>query len=242
MAIGQAWLGRRNDVPNSIGTLNEKSLHAALKQWYAQPGDLIEVPVDGFTVDIVRGNLMIEVQTRNLFSIKSKLRRLLEHHPVRLVYPIARDRWIVRQTRKGRRVLGRRRSPKHGAAEHLFEELVSIAGLPAHTNFSLEVVFIEEEEIRRPDKTRNWRRKGWGTHERRLLQVVDQQLFETPQDMLALIPAGLPEPFTSTDLAKATGHPVWLAQKMTYCLRTMGALEVRGKRSRSILYTRIQDQ
>jgi len=225
-------------MSSAIGTLNEKSLHAALKQWYAQPGDLIEVSVDGFTVDIVRGDLMIEVQTRNLFSIKSKLRRLLDHHPVRLVYPVARDRWIVRQSKRGRRMLGRRKSPRHGTVESIFEELVSIAQLFCHSNLSLEVLFIQEEEIRRLDKTRNWRRKGWGTHERRLLQVVDQQLLETPQDMLALIPVDLSEPFTSKDLAEAIGHPVWLAQKMTYCLRTMGALKATGKRGRSILYVR----
>ena len=56
-------------MPNTIGTLNEKSLHAALKEWYAKPEDLIEVPVDGFTVDIVRGDLLIEIQTRNLLTI-----------------------------------------------------------------------------------------------------------------------------------------------------------------------------
>lgn len=226
-------------MSNAIGILNEKSLHAALKRWFAQPGDLIESPVDGFTVDIVRGDLMIEIQTRNLFSIKSKLERLLEHHPVRLVYPIARDRWIVRQSGKGRRVLGRRKSPKHGVIESIFEELVSIAQLLPHRNFSLEVVFIQEEEIRRLDRASNWRRRGWGTHERRLLQVVDQRLFETPQDMLTLIPNTLSEPFTSTELAEAIDCPVWLAQKMTYCLRTMGALKVTGKRGNSILYIRI---
>lgn len=228
-------------MPNAIGTLNEKSLHAALKQWYAQPGDLIEVPVDGFSVDIVRGDLLIEVQTRNLFSLKSKLTRLLDQHPVRLVYPIARERWIVRQSWNGRRVLGRRKSPKHGATEQIFEELVSIALLFAHPNFSLEVTFIQEEEIRRPDRARRWRRKGWRIHERRLLQVVDQRLFETPEDMLTIVPAALPEPFTSTDLAEAAGCSVWLAQKMTYCLRTMGALAVAGKRSRSVLYVRAVD-
>lgn len=228
-------------MSNAIGTLNEKSLHAALKQWYARPGDLIESPVDGFMVDIVRGDLMIEVQTRNLFSIKSKLERLLAHHPVRLVCPVARDRWIVRQSGKGGRVLGRRKSPKHGVIESIFEELVSIAQLPAHPNFSLEVVFIQEEEIRRLDRARNWRRKGWVTHERRLLQVVDQRLFETPQDMLALVPVTLSEPFTSTDLAEAIGHPVWLAQKMTYCLRSMSALTVTGKRGNNILYVRATD-
>ena len=225
-------------MPNTIGTLNEKPLHAALKKWYAQPRDLIEVPVDGFTVDIVRGDLLIEIQTANLWSIKRKLTKLLEQHPVRLVYPITQERWIVWQSRKGRRVLGRRKSPKRGAFESFFEEFVSIAQLLAHPGFSLQVLLIQEEQVRRFDGSRNWRRKGWKTHERRLIQVVDQQLFETPQDMLVIIPDAVPEHFTTTNLAEATGQPLWLAQKMAYCLRMMGTITVVGKRGRGILYIR----
>ena len=225
-------------MPNTIGTLNEKPLHAALKQWYARPDDLIEVSVDGFTVDIVRGDLLIEIQTRNLSAIKRKLTTLVGRHPVRLVYPIAQDKWIVRQSKNGRRVLGRRKSPRRGTVELVFEELVSLPQLLAHPSFSLQVVLIQEEEVRRYDGTRNWRRKGWVTHERRLLQVVGQRLFETPQDMLALVPTTLNEPFTTTDLAEATDQPLWLAQKMAYCLRTMGAITVVGKRGRGILYVR----
>lgn len=224
-------------MPNTIGTLNEKSLHAALKQWYARPDDLIEVSVDGFTVDIVRDDLLIEIQTRNLSAIKRKLTTLVEQHPVRLVYPVAQDKWIVRQSENGKRVLGRRKSPKRGTVELVFEELVSIPQLLAHSNFALDVLLIQEE-VRRYDGTRNWRRRGWVTHERRLLQVVGQRLFETPKAMLALIPTTLPEPFTTTDLAEATGQPLWLAQKMTYCLREMGAITVVGKRGRGILYVR----
>ncbi len=56
---------------NTIGSLNEKSLHAALKAWCLQPGDQTEVPVDGYIIDIVRGDLLIEVQTRN-FSTCAK--------------------------------------------------------------------------------------------------------------------------------------------------------------------------
>ena len=225
-------------MPNTIGTLNEKSLHAALKLGYARPDDLIEVSVDGFAVDIVRGDLLIEIQTRNLSAIKRKLTTLVERHPVRLVYPVAQDKWIVRQSKNGRHVLGRRKSPKRGTVELVFEELVSIPQLLAHSNFSLDVLLIQEEEVRRYDGTRNWRRKGWVMHERRLLQVVGQRLFETPKDMLALIPTTLPEPFTTTDLAEATGQPLWLAQKMAYCLREMGAITVVGKRGRGILYVR----
>src|SRR5215208_3427729 len=73
---------------SGIGLLNEKPLHASLKQWYARPGDRIEVPVDGFVIDIVRDDLLIEIQTRNFASLKSKLTKLARSHPVRLVYPI----------------------------------------------------------------------------------------------------------------------------------------------------------
>jgi hypothetical protein len=135
-------------------------------------------------------------------------------------------------------VLGRRKSPKRGTVELVFEELVSIPQLLAHSNFSLDVLLIQEEEVRRYDGTRNWHRKGWVTHERRLLQVVGQRLFETPKDMLALIPTTLPEPFTTADLAEAIGYPLWLAQKMAYCLRKMGAITVVGKRGRGVLHVR----
>ncbi len=40
---------------NGIGTLQENSLHAALKNWYAQPGDQLEIMVDGYVIDLVRG-------------------------------------------------------------------------------------------------------------------------------------------------------------------------------------------
>jgi hypothetical protein len=80
---------------SKIGTLNEKPLHEALKRWYAQPGDIFEAPVDGFVVDIVRGDLLIEIQTRNFSAIKRKLEQLLISHSVRLVYPIPSEKWIT---------------------------------------------------------------------------------------------------------------------------------------------------
>jgi len=69
-----------------IGLLNEGPLHAALKRWYAQPGDRFELPVEGFVIDIVRGDLLLEIQTGNVASIKAKLTRLVGSHRVRLVY------------------------------------------------------------------------------------------------------------------------------------------------------------
>jgi hypothetical protein len=226
-------------VSREIGTLNEGSLHAALKEWYAQPSDQFEVSVDSFVIDIVRGDLLIEVQTGNFSSIKRKVRTLLADHSVRLVYPIAREKWIVRLAKDGSGdVLGRRKSPKHGVIEHLFEELVRLPRLLANPNLSLEVLLTQEEEIRYYDGRRVWRRRGWVIQERRLLDVVERRLFETPDDLAALIPSDLAEPWTTADLAEAIGQPRWLARKMAYCLRKMSAVEPVGKRGNAILYNR----
>lgn len=225
-------------MPGSIGTLNEKPLHASLKRWYAKPGDRMEAPVGGFTVDIARDDLLIEIQTRNLSSIKRKLSSLVEKNAVMLVYPIALEKWILRQFPDGRFVPGRRKSPKRGTIESLFEELVSIAGLMAHPNFSLLVALTHEEHVRRIETEPGKWRTGWSLSERRLLKVVGQRLFRTPGDIMELIPAGLMDPFTTHNLSEAIGQPLWLTQKMVYCLRKMGMVTAAGKSSRWVLYVR----
>lgn len=222
----------------TIGTLNEKPLHAALKAWYAEPGDRIEVPVDGFMIDIVRGDLLIEIQTGSFSAMKRKLAALLESHPVRVVYPVAAQKWIVRLGEDGE-ILGRRRSPRRGTAADLFAELVSFPALLDHAHLSLDVLLIHADELRqRGEGRRGWRRGGWVITERRLIDVVGRQTFSAPGDLLALLPDTLPDPFTTADLAAALGRPRRLAQQAAYCLRESGAITVAGKRGNAILYAR----
>ena len=229
--------GPSRQTRREIGTLNERSLHAALKAWYAQPGDLIEIDVDGFVIDIVRGDLLVEIQTRHFSAIKRKMIELVENHQVRLVYPVAREKWIVRLAKDGSAsVLGRRKSPKRGSYVHVFGELVSFPRLLANANFSIEVLLTQEEEVRRHGDKRAWRRRGWVTQERRLLDVVDRRLFETPDQLATLIPPDLPQPWTTADLAAALHQPRRLAQQMAYCLRKLGLAEVVGKQGRAISY------
>jgi hypothetical protein len=223
---------------HQISTLNEKPLHEALKRWYTQPSDMLEVPVDGFVVDIVRGDLLIEIQTRNFAAIRRKLEKLVVHHAVRLVYPIPSEKWIVKVVDQENHPISRRRSPKRGTLEHVFDELVSLPKLLLHPDFSVEVLLIHEEEVRRYDGTRAWRRRGWVTCERRLLKVVEQRILKTPEDMYTFIPSDLTQPFTASDLAVTRAIPRRLAQKMVYCLRLIGCIGPVGKRANSILYVR----
>lgn len=218
-----------------IGLLNEKPLHASLKQWYAQPGDRFEVAVDGYVIDIVRDNLLLEIQTGNFSSMRPKLKNLLRSHPIRLIYPIAQEKWIVKLDKGDGHGATRRKSPKRGRIEDLFWEMVSLPQVVSSPHFSLEVLLIKEEEARRYTGKRQWRRKGWRTEERRLLEVVEKRVFEKPADWLAFLPVGLTS-FTTKDLAEALEINRDLAQKMAYFLREAGLIELMGKQGRANLY------
>ena len=220
----------------SIGTLREKPLHASLKQWYARPGDQVESPIDGFVIDLVRDDLLIEIQTRSFSSMKRKLTSLLElGHRIRIVHPIAIDRWIVKIDDSGT-ILGRRRSPKHGDPSDLFAELVSFPELLVHPHLEIQLLLTKEDEIRRHNPDRAWRRKGWVVVERHLLEVVDSLLLQSTTDITALLPAGLPDPFTTAELAERLGRPRRTGQQMAYCLSKAGVLTTAGKRGNSVLY------
>ncbi len=226
-------------TPNHITVLNEKPLHADLKAWYARPGDRQEVKVDGYFVDIVQGELLVEIQTRSFSAIRRKLAALSGDREVRLVHPIAHEKWIVREAADGS-VLGRRKSPKRGMVADIFHELVSVSELLARPTFSLEVLLTREEESRRQGR-RRWRGQGWVTRERRLIEVVESRLIRGPEDLAAFLPPGLAEPFTTADLAAALGRPRQLAQRMAYCLRAVGVVEMVGKRGNAVLYARRSD-
>jgi hypothetical protein len=221
---------------SGIGLLNEKPLHASLKKWCAQPGDQLEVTVDGFVIDIVRDDLLLEIQTGHFASVKSKLVELVRTYRTRLIYPIAQERWIVKRAKDSSGGVTRRKSPRKGRVEDLFWEMVSFPHLLVNPNFSLEVLLTREEEVRCYEGRRKRRRGGWVIEERRLLEVVDRRLFEEGADLRALLPDNAGEPFTTSDLAEALGIRRQLAQKMTYCLRKAGVIEFVGKRGRAHLY------
>ena len=221
---------------NRIGTLGEKSLHADLKDWYAKHDDGIEVVVDGYHIDLVRDSELIEIQTANFYAIKTKLSKLLADHRVRLIYPIARERWIVRVDKAGHQ-LKRRKSPKRGKLEDLFDELVSIPTLVTQPNLVIEVLLIQDELVWMNDGKGSWRRKGWSVADRRLLSVLESRTMVWPNSYQRYVPSSVSGGFTNRDLAKSMGARVTAARKITYCLSRMGIISCIGHRDRYKVYS-----
>lgn len=222
----------------TIGLLNEQPLHAALKHWYARPGDVLEAALDGYIVDLLRGHHIIEIQTGSFAAIRQKMRTLCQHYRVTLVYPVAYERWIVKlpTTAHGQPV--RRKAPRRQRMDQLFQELVSFPDLLQCPNFSIEIACIQAEEVRRYDRRHGRRRRGWVMVERRLLGVLKRHVIATPSDLWSLISWELPEPFQTLQLARVLNRPRWFAQKVAYCLRESGASTVIGKVGNALVYSR----
>jgi hypothetical protein len=124
--------------------------------------------------------------------------------------------------------------------DQLFEELVSFPDLLKCPNFSIEVVSIQEEQLRSYDKRRPGKRRAWRIVERKLLRVLERFRFDVPSDLWQLIPPSLPDPFETSQLASAVGRPRWFAQKIAYCLRHSGVTTAIGKKGNSVVYSRLK--
>ena len=223
----------------SIGELNERSLHRALKERYAVAGSETEQVIDGFVTDVVADGRIVEIQTGSFGPLRSKLTHLLGAHPITLVHPIARDRYLVRVPDDPALPSTRRRSPKHGSVFGVFPALVSIPALLAHPNLTLEVVMTIEEEVRAPSERRGRWRRDFTRVDRRLVDVVETHTIASMADLFALVDARLPETFTTTDIAAAVQSTRGLAQQAAYCFREGGVIEICGKDGNALVYRRV---
>ncbi|UCH58337.1 MAG: hypothetical protein JSV61_08930 [Anaerolineales bacterium] len=215
-----------------IQTYNETSLHASIKDWYAKPGDIIESQVDGYRIDIVRGDQLIEIQVKNFSRLKEKLAVLLANYKVRIIYPIPRIRWIhYADTQK------RRLSPRKGKLEHIFQELVYITSELTNSNLSLELLFVHEEEIRQNDGLGSWRRRGISIVDRKLLDIVDRVPFYFPASFQQMLETLHNQQFTTREIAKHRDISENLARKMVYCLWKTDLIAKIGKRGHHNLYS-----
>ncbi|MGF1597608.1 MAG: hypothetical protein ACFCVK_11875 [Acidimicrobiales bacterium] len=216
----------------SIGTLNEGSLHAALKELYAEPGDEFEFALDGFVIDIRRRDRLIEIQTGSFGAMGRKLDRLLSGHRVLVVHPLAVETYLHKGEAKPRR------SPKRRTLYSMFDELVSMPTLLDHPHFELEIVLTVEDRIQVEDADLRRRRGGWRTVDRRLREVRSRHRFRTVDDLVPLVPPELPAVFNTADLAAATGISRPSAQKMAFCLRATGLFDPVRRTRQGVEYRR----
>lgn len=218
----------------------ETALHRQLKELYACDALQREVWVDGYRIDAIVGDELIEIQQASLGALRRKVQALLQKHRVTVVKPLVARKRLVWHARRHGPEVSRRWSPTHHSLLQLFQDLVHFVPVFPHPRLTIEVLLTEQEEHRVRKKQR--RGPGFAVFSRTLIEVVDRLQLRSHADFQALLPASIEYPCTTAEIAAAAGIPRWLAQKMAYCLRHGGILEQQGKRGHAWLYSLSSDR
>jgi hypothetical protein len=215
----------------------ETSLHQQLKRCYAETAANTEVTIGRYRIDAIRDDELIEVQCASLSAIRDKSTQLLKRHKLRVVKPVIARTRITKIKKPGGKPTSRRWSPKRGSILDIFDDLIYFTRVFPHHNLVLEVPMIHVEQFRVPakKKRRRWS-KDYRVHDVRLEHIEDRYEFSQPSDLLALLnlPAG--DVFDTAELAKVIERPRWVAQKIAYVLRKMGAIETSTRTRAGIQY------
>lgn len=221
--------GRRS---GGIGTLGEKTLHAALKRYF-EPEELFrEVTVGRYVADIVGPGGIIEIQTSGFGRLREKLAFFLESCPVTVVYPVAGLKWLISMSGDGE-LSRRRKSPKAGGPWELLIELYSIREHLRNPGLRLCVPVLEVEEYRLKDGRG---RRGYTRWERMPVRLMDEIWIRGPEDARLLLPPGLPEEFTAKEFRACGRFSNMQGSLALSAAKELGAVEQIGMKGRAYLY------
>lgn len=226
-------------MAGEIGTYMERSLHAALKQYFEPDTALHEVRYKGYIADILNRDGVTEIQTRAFDRLRKKLPAFLEDTHVTLVYPAVRQKWLIWVDPETGEATNKRRSPKTGTPYGIFPELYKIKPLLLHENLRLCIIMVDLEEYRSLTGWSADRKRGSTRIERMPVGFGETLVMDTVADYRQLVPETLVEPFTTADYALAAKLSPKAAQCAVNVLRHTGTIERCDKRGNAYLYRRI---
>lgn len=233
-------LQRERGLHGSVGTQNEKILHAALKNYYAPFADEQEIKIGGYFADAVCEDGIFEIQTRQLYKLKDKLREFLKCSRVTVVYPAPSALGTLYLNEDSGELVKETPMRKINSLLKVFEELYSIREFLPDENLRIIIarlkiqkrVYFRGNEI--PDLTKRNVKKKIRT-EKMPLDFCEEIILENKTDYARFLPTSpLPDEFTKKEFAKAVGESA--SSLRLEVLRTAGIIEKIGKKGNSNLY------
>lgn len=226
----------REKEENGFGTLQEKTIHEVIKDFYCYDHDFQEQKRGRYIADIAIGDEIWEIQTKAFHKLRGKLDAFLKKYHVTVIYPVPVEKkiyWLDQETGK---ITGGRRSPKRGSAYDVFRELYGIRPYLSDPNFSVHVFLMDMEEYKLLNGWSRDKKRGSSRYDRLPGGLRDIVRLESRSDYLYFLPDSLPEEFTSPDLAKCAHISGDTARTCLLILRDLGIVALIGKKGRLNLH------
>lgn len=231
-----------------IGTLNEKRLHAIIKNYICDDLSKQEIIVfDGnkksrIAADILDGGQIYEVQTGGFFPLTKKIKRYLDEtdYRVTVVVPVAHVKYLRWIDPSNGNISERHRSPKKAGVRSIAKELYWVRDFVTHKRFSIKVLLLEMEEYRMQDGWGNGGKRGSNRFDRIPLSLLSEVDLSIPADYAEhFLPESLPEKFTVAEYTRASGIRGKAAYSAVKILCELGLVAADEKIGRAQGYKRI---
>lgn len=223
---------------NGIGSLGERTLHLAMKYFYEPDETRHERKLQGYIADVFSDCGVVEIQTTRIDRLARKVEAFLPVSDVRIVCPIAVEKWIVWVEPVSGAIGERRRSPAAARPLETVAELYALKPYLGDPALSVDIVCLGVEEYRLLDGYGENKKRRATKYEKIPVALTEILRLETAADFARLLPEYLPEPFSSRELGAAARIRVRDAQKALNVLHGVGAVTRVGKRGNTYLYMR----
>lgn len=220
-----------------IGTYGEKATHQVLKYYMQSDSTKHEIRVGRHIVDAIDDSgKLIEVQSKDFYRIKDKLRVLLENNVVEIVYPCpikTCSLWVQPEDLK---VIGEIKYRAYKNPCYILPELYSIKEFINFSNLKIRIVKFEEVEFKYLD--------GYGPNNKRHatkinripISFIGEEVLGSIEDYKRII--GIPNGiyFHSNQFARATKLKIDNARKALLFLTDIEVVNRVGRDSSGIIY------
>ncbi|MBQ8614480.1 MAG: HAD-IIB family hydrolase [Ruminiclostridium sp.] len=217
---------------STIGTLNEKTIHNALKCYYCDEISH-EARIGDFYADAAGENGIIEIQTANFLKLNKKLSKMLRVCHVTVVYPFEKLVHNFSVNEQTGEVISSSNKTNNSYSK-FFLELYRIKAFLTNPNLTICMAQLEINKKTYYKDNRRIRYKGI-PREKIPVRYIKEIRLDNKEDYMQFIPDGLPEQFTKKDLGKLcrTTDPSIMLEILEY----VGVVKRVGKKGNAILYS-----
>ncbi len=222
-------------IREGIGTLSEKRLHRVIKSYVSENANDLEIPVGKYVADVFTDGVIYEIQTRAFERLLPKLSYYLEQTPysVTVIYPVIRNKRIIRIEPETGEVLRSKMSPTHGKAADLLVQLFCVRDVLPNKRIKIKLLLIDAEEYRYSERVK-YRRSGAYDSELFPLSLVSEYDFSSAEDFRQFLPEDL-NSFCAAEYSAFIGKK---GRRLYSCLNllcSLGLIE-REKDGRKYIY------
>lgn len=234
--FSEAVKGALERKRTTIGTLNEKTIHNALKRYYGGEIDH-EAKIGGYYADAAGENGIYEIQTGSFGKLRKKLSKMLRACHVTVVYPFeARVRNYSMNRETGELISSSVRS--YSSYSKLFLELYRIKEFLTNPNLTILIAELEIEKKTIYEDSRRIRKRGLERIKTPVSYIKEIRL-ENKTDYLRFLPEGLSDSFVKKDIERLRCPTD--ASLLLEILEFVGAVRRVGKRGNEIVYEIVKD-